>query len=489
MATDVREAPRADSDPASALLDAYSQAVIRVVERVAPSVVNVRRGRGGGSGVIVAPDGYALTNAHVVEGATEVAVTLAGGDETRAPVVGADAATDLAVIRIPGSGLQAAELADSDALRVGQLVIAIGDPLGFHSTVTTGVVSALGRSLRGSDGRVIENVIQTDAALNPGNSGGPLVDTHAKVIGINTAIIPMAQGICFAIPATTARLVAATLIRDGRVRRAYLGISGAATPIGRPLAAELGLPNTAGIRVLDVVAGGPAARAGERDVRAAVRPIWGGQDRVPALFDRWVTHRTGPFFVAEVDGRVVAMGKLTVVGEREAWLEGGRVAPRWRRKGLATALIAHRLAYAAKRGFTVARFSTASDNVPIHRAARRFGFRRARAYVRYEARAARGEPPGRARPNDVRAILRLAGPYVRIPAGWEWRALTVSDVRLAIARGRAFVAGERAVRAAAIVGRADEDSLPVIALGGSGRELRERSEEHTSELQSPYELV
>ena len=151
-----------------------------------------------------------------------------------------------------------------------------------------------------------------------------------------------------------------------------------------------------------------ARPADERDVRAAVRTIWGGQDRVPALFDRWVTHRTGPFFVAEVDGRVVAMGKLTVVGEREAWLEGGRVAPRWRRKGLATALIAHRLAYAAKRGFTLARFSTASDNVPIHRAARRFGFRRARAYVRYEARAARGEPPGRARPSGARAILRLA---------------------------------------------------------------------------------
>src|SRR5438128_9445807 len=256
--------PRGESDPASALLDAYSQAVIRVVERVAPSVVNVRRGRSGGSGVIVTPDGYTLTNAHVVEGASAVDVTLSSGAEARAPVVGADAATDLAVIRIPGSGLQAAELADSDALRVSQLVIAIGDPLGLHSTVTTGVVSALGRSLRGQDGRVTENVTQTDAALNPGNSGGPLVDTHAKVIGINTAIIPMAQGICFAIPATTARLVAATLIRDGRVRRAYLGISGAATPIGRPLAAELGLANTAGIRVLDVVAGGPAERAGGR---------------------------------------------------------------------------------------------------------------------------------------------------------------------------------------------------------------------------------
>jgi len=264
MATDVRDVPRADADPASALLDAYSQAVIRVVERVAASVVNVRRGQSGGSGVIVTPDGYALTNAHVVDGAQAVEVTLGSGKEARAQVVGSDPATDLAVIRIAESGLQAAELADTESLRVGQLVIAIGDPLGFHSTVTTGVVSALGRSLRSRDGRVIENVIQTDAALNPGNSGGPLVDTHAKVIGINTAIIPMAQGICFAIPAATARLVAGMLIRDGRVRRAYLGIGGAATPIGRQLATELRIPNASGIRVLEVMAAGPAERAGIR---------------------------------------------------------------------------------------------------------------------------------------------------------------------------------------------------------------------------------
>ena len=263
MASEVREAPRTEADPASALLDAYSQAVIRVVERVSPSVINVRRGRSGGSGVIVTPDGYALTNAHVVEGLREVGVTVTNGtDEMRAPVVGSDPATDLAVIRIPRSGLPSAELADSETLRVGQLVIAIGDPLGFHSTVTTGVVSALGRSLRGRDGRLIENVIQTDAALNPGNSGGPLVDTHGKVIGINTAIIPMAQGICFAIPAATARLVAGMLIRDGRVRRAYLGISGTPTPIGRQLIAELGLAASGGIRVLEVVERGPAARAG-----------------------------------------------------------------------------------------------------------------------------------------------------------------------------------------------------------------------------------
>src|SRR5438270_3820646 len=264
MATDVQAPAAMEADPASALLDAYSQAVVRVVERVTPSVVNVRRGQSGGSGVIVTPDGYALTNAHVVDGAQAVEVTLGSGKEARAQVVGSDPATDLAVIRIAESGLQAAELADSENLRVGQLVIAIGDPLGFHSTVTTGVVSALGRSLHARDGRVIENVIQTDAALNPGNSGGPLVDTHAKVIGINTAIIPMAQGICFAIPAATARLVAGMLIRDGRVRRAYLGIGGAPTPIGRQLAMGIGISNVSGVRVLEVTSGGPAERAGVR---------------------------------------------------------------------------------------------------------------------------------------------------------------------------------------------------------------------------------
>ncbi len=263
MATDVRP-PASETDPASALLDAYSQAVIRVVERVAPSVVHVKRGRGGGSGVVIAPDGYVLTNAHVVDDVADVDVVFADGSTYRAPVVGTDAATDLAVVRVLGPRLPSVELADSDALRVGQLVIAIGDPLGLQSTVTTGVVSALGRSLRAKDGRIIENIIQTDAALNPGNSGGPLVDTHAKLVGVNTAIIAMAQGIAFAIPATTARLVAAALIRDGRVRRAQLGISGAATPIGRQLVAALGLSVDSGIRVLDVAPGSPAQRAGIR---------------------------------------------------------------------------------------------------------------------------------------------------------------------------------------------------------------------------------
>ncbi len=265
MATELHRTANADAEPASVLLDAYSQAVIRVVERVTPSVAHVQRGRGGGSGVVIAPDGYLLTNAHVVEGTREVEVAFAGGTTYRAPVVGSDAATDLAVVRVLGPSLAAVELGDSDALRVGQLVIAIGDPLGLQSTVTTGVVSALGRSLRAKDGRLIENIIQTDAALNPGNSGGPLVDTHAKVVGVNTAIIAMAQGIAFAIPAATARLVASALIRDGRVRRAYLGISGAATAIGRQLSQSLGLGVRSGIRVLEVTSGSPAERAGVRE--------------------------------------------------------------------------------------------------------------------------------------------------------------------------------------------------------------------------------
>jgi len=264
MATEIRR-PSADSDPASALLDAYSQAVIRVVDRVTPAVAHVRRGGSGGSGVVIAPDGYVLTNAHVVDGADEVEVVFVAGATYRAPVVGTDAATDLALVRVLGPSLPAAELGDSDALRVGQLVIAIGDPLGLQSTVTTGVVSALGRSLRAKDGRIIENVIQTDAALNPGNSGGPLVDTHGKVVGVNTAIIAQAQGIAFAIPAATARLVATALIRDGRVRRAYLGISGAATAIGRQLSHALALGAETGIRVLEVTAGSPAKRAGIRE--------------------------------------------------------------------------------------------------------------------------------------------------------------------------------------------------------------------------------
>jgi len=251
-------------DDPVALLDAFSRAVIAVVERVAGSVTHVQRGRVAGSGTVIAPDGYILTNAHVVDDARAVDVMLADGATYRAPVIGVDRATDLAVVRALGPALPALELATADTLRVGQLVVAIGDPLGLQSTVTHGVVSALGRSLRAKDGRIIENVIQTDAALNPGNSGGPLVDTHGRVVGVNTAVIAGAQGIAFAIPAATARMVASALISDGRVRRALLGVSGAATAIGQHLARAAGLAAPAGVRVLEVTAGGPAARAGVR---------------------------------------------------------------------------------------------------------------------------------------------------------------------------------------------------------------------------------
>jgi S1-C subfamily serine protease len=265
-ATELSTAPiqQIETDDPVALLDAFSQAVIRVAERVSPSVAHVQRGRAAGSGVVIAPDGYVLTNAHVVDDAKAVQIVFPEGTRYDAPVIGTDPATDLAIVRALGPSLPALELAAADTLRVGQLVIAVGDPLGLQSTVTTGVVSALGRSLNARDGRTIENVIQTDAALNPGNSGGPLVDTHGRVVGINTAIIAGAQGIAFAIPAATARMVASALIRDGRVRRALLGISGAATPIGRGLAASLGLSATSGIRILDVERGGPADRAGLR---------------------------------------------------------------------------------------------------------------------------------------------------------------------------------------------------------------------------------
>src|SRR2546428_1561334 len=193
---------------------------------------------------------------------------------------------------------------------------------------------------------------------------------------------------------------------------------------------------------------GRARRSDKRDVLAAVRTLWGGHDRIPDVFDAWVTHRTGPFFVAESAGRVVGMGKLTVVSPTEAWLEGGRVAPRWRRKGIATALIAHRLAYARERGFRVVRFSTTSDNTPIHRAAKMFGFERVAALSRHEAPAASGRPPARATRAQERAVLRRIGKLVQRGHSWEWREITPRDVRSATARGRAFVSGKGVAAAA-----------------------------------------
>ena len=213
-----------------------------------------------------------------------------------------------------------------------------------------------------------------------------------------------------------------------------------------------------------------ARRSDKRDVLAAVRTIWGGQDRIPDVFDRWVTHRTGPFFVAESGGRVVGMGKLTVVSPTEAWLEGGRVAPRWRRKGIATALIAHRVAYARDRGFRVLRFTTASDNTPIHRAARHFGFSRVGALSRREAPAMPGAPLTRATRAQERAVLRRVGPLVQLGHGWEWREITSGDVRSAIARSRVVVSGKD-VGAAAVLGDRYNASLMVAAIGGHARPL------------------
>lgn len=208
-----------------------------------------------------------------------------------------------------------------------------------------------------------------------------------------------------------------------------------------------------------------ARRADKRDVLAAVRTIWGGQDRVPDVFESWVTHRTGPFFVAESGGRVVGMGKLTVVSPTEAWLEGGRVAPRWRRKGIATALIAHRIAYARERGFRVLRFSTASDNTPIHRAAKRFGFTLVGRLSRRAAPATAGPSPARATRAQARAVLRRVSPLVQLGHGWEWREITGHDVRSAIARSRVFVSDER-VGAAAVFGAPYDRSLMLAAVGG-----------------------
>ncbi|HEV3512837.1 MAG TPA: trypsin-like peptidase domain-containing protein [Candidatus Sulfotelmatobacter sp.] len=285
-----------DSASDASLLDAYSNAVTSAVERIRPSVAHIevhqaagparsgepRERQGGGSGFVFTPDGLILTNSHVVHQAVRIAVTLSDGRHMPATLIGDDPASDLAVIRVDEPGLVAAEFGDSQRLRVGQVAIAIGAPYGFQSTVTAGVVSALGRSLRSYSGRLIDDVIQTDASLNPGNSGGPLVDSAGRVIGVNTATILPAQGICFAIGINTAKFVASRLLRDGRIRRSYVGISGQTVPVHRRVVRFYDLPNQTGALVLSVEENSPAKRAGlrEGDIIVALegQPVAGVDD-------------------------------------------------------------------------------------------------------------------------------------------------------------------------------------------------------------------
>jgi S1-C subfamily serine protease len=264
------------SDDDARLLDAYSQAVVRVAEVVSPSVVKIEGAeRGGsGSGFVFTPDGYILTNSHVVGGTRALWVTAQDGARYRASLVGDDPHTDLAVVRIEAPSLVAAQLGDSGALRVGQLVVAIGNPYGFDCTVTAGVVSALGRSLRASSGRLIDDVIQTDAALNPGNSGGPLVNTHGEVVGVNTAMIRPAQGICFAVAMRTASFVASHLMREGHIRRSYLGLGAQTVPLLRRMVRYFELPIEHAALVTHVEPGGPAAALAEGDLIIRLGDAW-----------------------------------------------------------------------------------------------------------------------------------------------------------------------------------------------------------------------
>ena len=295
------------------LLDAYSRAVTGAVERMSPSVVNIevhqtvpaqssgrgrstepRERRGGGSGFVFTPDGLILTNSHVVHDAVRIEVTMSDGRRMPATAIGDDPASDLAVIRLERPhfdepGLTAAALGDSQQLRVGQVVIAIGAPYGFQSTVTAGVVSALGRSLRSYSGRLIDDVIQTDASLNPGNSGGPLVDSAGRVVGVNTATILPAQGICFAIGINTAKFVASRLLRDGRIRRSYIGVSAQTVPVHRRVVRFYDLAKESGALVQSVEENSPAKRAGlrEGDIVVALegKPIAGVDDLHRVLTD------------------------------------------------------------------------------------------------------------------------------------------------------------------------------------------------------------
>jgi len=278
------------AEDAAQILDTFSAAVTAIVDVVTPAVVSlmVKSGlgktlrQGAGSGVIIAPDGYILTNSHVVHDAAQIEATLDDGRTLNAYIIGEDPATDLALIRVMASGLPFSALGDSSRLRVGQLVIAIGNPMGFDSTVSQGIISSLGRSLRSIDGRLIENIIQHTAPLNPGNSGGPLVDARGQVLGINTAIIAMAQGIGFAIPSSTAEFVLTQLLAYGKVRRGYLGISGRQRPLNRRMVKYFSLASSGSVEVMHVEKGGPADLAGIRTGDLIVRI---GQSAVSSVDD------------------------------------------------------------------------------------------------------------------------------------------------------------------------------------------------------------
>jgi len=297
------------------LLDAYSRAVVAAVETVNPCVVHIqvgarRAGReqeGSGSGFIFAPDGFVLTNSHVVRGASRLEAVLEDGRRFPVDLVGDDPDTDLAVVRIHESGLPAARLGDSDTLRPGQVAIAIGNPLGFQCTVTAGVVSAVGRSLRSESGRLIDNVIQTDAALNPGNSGGPLITTRGEVVGVNTAIILGAQGLCFSTPINTAQYVVPRLIRDGRIHRGWLGIAGQNLKVSPHASHLLGIDKEQGVLVTSVEPRSPAERAGiqERDlvVEFDGRPVSSVDDLHRQLTEERIGRRT-PIVVVRHSERV-----------------------------------------------------------------------------------------------------------------------------------------------------------------------------------------
>jgi len=274
-ATGEPKTSRAEANPIfrdEELLDAYSRAVSHVAEHVSPAVVKIEahqasrgRGRGpggSGSGFVFTPDGFILTNSHVVHNAAALQAQLPDGRRLQADLVGEDADTDLAVLRIDSTGLSSVALGDSQKLKVGQLAIAIGNPYGFQCTVTAGVISALGRTLRSQSGRLIDDVLQTDAALNPGNSGGPLLNSQGQVIGVNTATILPAQGLCFAIAVNTAKFVAGRLIRDGRIRRQYIGVQAQTAPVHRALIRFHGLPVEVGALVVAVEENSPAQRAG-----------------------------------------------------------------------------------------------------------------------------------------------------------------------------------------------------------------------------------